>query len=152
MVTTKEWVRKSRLSSSRVGTDPGPCSPDAPRPYERTLCAPLLVYPVISRGAPRPATWETSISEGGKYGREMADPILRTACDFHDKSRDLLHAANLRHGTDGFTSPPKKGMLRNIIKKKIRQLQPGKSRLKRNCYGEFAVPQILSTTLHSMPS
>jgi hypothetical protein len=24
----------------------------------------------------------------------------------------LLHAANLRHGTDGFTSPPKEGMLR----------------------------------------
>ena len=23
--------------------------------------------------------------------------------------RDLLHAANLRHGTDGFTSPPKEG-------------------------------------------
>jgi hypothetical protein len=27
-------------------------------------------------------------------------------------SRDLLHVANLRHGTDGFTSPPKEGMLR----------------------------------------
>jgi len=27
-------------------------------------------------------------------------------------SRDLLHAANLRHGTDGFTSPPKEGVLR----------------------------------------
>jgi len=26
--------------------------------------------------------------------------------------RDLLHAAYLRHGTDGFTSPPKEGMLR----------------------------------------
>ena len=26
--------------------------------------------------------------------------------------RDLLHAANLRHGTDGFTSPPKEGLLR----------------------------------------
>ena len=24
---------------------------------------------------------------------------------------DLLHAANLRHGTDGFTSPPKEGVL-----------------------------------------
>jgi hypothetical protein len=24
----------------------------------------------------------------------------------------LLHAANLRHGTDGFNSPPKEGMLR----------------------------------------
>jgi len=28
------------------------------------------------------------------------------------KFRDLLHAVNLRHGTDGFTSPPKEGVLR----------------------------------------
>jgi hypothetical protein len=42
----------------------------------------------------------------------MADPILPTTYDFHGKCRDLLHAANLRHGTDGFTSPPKEGMLR----------------------------------------
>jgi hypothetical protein len=34
-------------------------------------------------------------------------------------SRDLLHAANLRHGTDGFTSPPKEGVL------KIFSLRPG---------------------------
>jgi hypothetical protein len=26
--------------------------------------------------------------------------------------RDLLRATNLRHGTDGFTSPPEEGMLR----------------------------------------
>jgi hypothetical protein len=26
--------------------------------------------------------------------------------------RDFLHAAKLRHGTDGFTFPPKEGMLR----------------------------------------
>jgi hypothetical protein len=31
---------------------------------------------------------------------------------FSTPFRDLLHAANLRHGTDGFTSPPKEGMLR----------------------------------------
>jgi hypothetical protein len=42
----------------------------------------------------------------------MADPILPAACDFHGKCRDLLHAANLRHGTDGFTSPPKEVILR----------------------------------------
>jgi hypothetical protein len=44
----------------------------------------------------------------------MADPILPTAYDFHGKCRDLLRAANLRHGTDGLTSPPKEGMLRNF--------------------------------------
>jgi hypothetical protein len=26
----------------------------------------------------------------------------------------FLHAANLRHGTEGFISPPKEGMLRNF--------------------------------------
>jgi len=39
--------------------------------------------------------------------------------------RDLLHAANLRHGTDGFTSPPKEGVLRIFSPLKIRLLRPG---------------------------
>jgi len=30
-------------------------------------------------------------------------------------SRDLLCAANIRHGTDGFTSPPKEGVLRIFV-------------------------------------
>jgi hypothetical protein len=29
--------------------------------------------------------------------------------------RDLLHAANLRHGTHGFTSLPKEGVLRIFL-------------------------------------
>ena len=37
----------------------------------------------------------------------------------------LLHAANLRHGTEGFTSPPKKGALRIFSPEKIRRLRPG---------------------------
>jgi hypothetical protein len=38
---------------------------------------------------------------------------VNLACDsdFHVNHRVLLHAVNLRHGTDGFTSPPKEGML-----------------------------------------
>ena len=32
---------------------------------------------------------------------------------------DLLHAANLRHGTDAFTSPPKEGVLRIFFKEGI---------------------------------
>jgi hypothetical protein len=32
--------------------------------------------------------------------------------DLHVTFRYLLHAVKLRHGTDGFTSPPKEGMLR----------------------------------------
>jgi hypothetical protein len=48
----------------------------------------------------------------------MADPILPTACDFHAMCRDLLHAENLRHGADGFTSSPKEGMLRIFFRPK----------------------------------
>jgi hypothetical protein len=40
-------------------------------------------------------------------GEEMADSILPTTCDFHNKCTDILHAVKLRHGTDGFTYPPK---------------------------------------------
>ena len=32
--------------------------------------------------------------------------------DLHVTFRDLLHTVKLRHGTDGFTSPPKEGVLR----------------------------------------
>jgi hypothetical protein len=39
---------------------------------------------------------------------------------------DLLHAVKLRrHGTDGFTSPPKEGVLRIFFALKIRRLRPG---------------------------
>jgi hypothetical protein len=38
--------------------------------------------------------------------------MLAGNVDFHVSFTDLLHAANLQHGTDGFTSPPKEGMLR----------------------------------------
>jgi len=32
--------------------------------------------------------------------------------EFHVAFRNLLHAVNLRHGTDGFTSPPKERVLK----------------------------------------
>jgi hypothetical protein len=47
-------------------------------------------------------------------GRESW-PVILPKCDFHVSFRDLLHAANLRHGTDGFTSPPKEGVLRIVF-------------------------------------
>jgi hypothetical protein len=36
--------------------------------------------------------------------------ILACDSDFHLNRRGVLHASNLRHGTDGFSSPPKEGM------------------------------------------
>ena len=46
---------------------------------------------------------------GGKWncGREMFENFA-----FHVTFSDLIHAVKLRHGTDGFTSPPKEGVLR----------------------------------------
>ena len=38
--------------------------------------------------------------------------------DFHVTFGVFLHAVNLRHGTDGFTSPPKEGVLRNFSSEK----------------------------------
>ena len=46
-----------------------------------------------------------------KCGREIC-PVILPKLRLPRKFRDLLHAANLRHGTDGFTSPPKEGVLR----------------------------------------
>ena len=45
--------------------------------------------------------------------------------DFHVTFRDLLHVVNLRHGTNGFTSLPKEGVLRIFSPWRIRRLGPG---------------------------
>ena len=42
----------------------------------------------------------------------MTDEFCLEMPDFHVTFRDLLHDLNLRHGTDGFSSPPKEGVLR----------------------------------------
>ena len=65
------------------------------------------------------------VAEGGTLrGREMFRQIW-PRIQLTRNSMDLLHAANLRHGTDGFTSPPKKGVLRIFSPLKIRRLRPG---------------------------
>ena len=64
-------------------------------------------------------------TEGGTLrGREMFRQIS-SRIRLPRNSRDVLYAANLRHGTDGFTSPPKEGVLRIFLPLKIRRLRPG---------------------------
>ena len=64
-------------------------------------------------------------AEGGTLrGREMFRQIS-SRIRLPRNSRDLLHAANLRHGTDGFTSPRKEGVLRISSPLKIRRLRSG---------------------------
>ena len=55
----------------------------------------------------------------------MANEFCLSMPDFHITFKDLLHAVNLRHGTNGFTSPPKEGVLRIFPSWKIRRLRPG---------------------------
>jgi len=50
-------------------------------------------------------------SERWNYGRERCPVVILPKFRLPLKFRYLLHAANLRHGTDGFTSPPKEGVL-----------------------------------------
>jgi hypothetical protein len=59
--------------------------------------------------------------------RELAGINFAYDSDFRVNRRVLLHAADLRHATDGFTSPPKEGMLWIFFfsPKKFRRLRPG---------------------------
>jgi hypothetical protein len=56
---------------------------------------------------------------GGRWncGRELSGKFCLNA-DFHVTLRNLLHAVKLRHGADGFTSPPKEGGLRIFFRPK----------------------------------
>ena len=63
-------------------------------------------------------------SERWNCGREVCSVIL-PKFRLPRKFKDLLHAANLRHGTDGFTSPPRVGVLRIFFALKVRRLRPG---------------------------
>jgi len=68
----------------------------------------------------RPLAAEGGIIRGREVFRQISSRIR-----LPHNSRDLLLAANLRHGTDGFTSPPKEGVLRIFSPLKIRRLRPG---------------------------
>ena len=60
--------------------------------------------------------------------------------DFHGTFRDLLHAANLRHGTDGFTSPPKEGVMR-IFRPKNPTASAGFETANLGTKGQHAAPR-----------
>jgi len=62
-------------------------------------------------------------AEGGTEGKNVSSNFAETTTS--TTFRDLLHAANLQHGTDSFTSPPKEGVLRTFSPLKIRRLRLG---------------------------
>jgi hypothetical protein len=74
---------------------------------------PALDVPTSATRCPR-AYRRVPHSSGGSWNL-WAGNNNRKFClsaHFHGILRDLLHAANLRHGTHGFTSLPKEGVLR----------------------------------------
>jgi hypothetical protein len=62
-------------------------------------------------------------AEGGTLREREMFRQISSRIRLPRNSRDLLHAANLRHGTDGFTSPPKEGVLR--IFSPLKSRRPG---------------------------
>ena len=59
------------------------------------------------QASPRESTQRRKVELWAKNVREFC-----LNAEFHVTFRALLHAVKLRHGTDGFTPPPKEGVLR----------------------------------------
>jgi len=75
------------------------------------LLSPAFRRSHFSRQVPPSATTQEILAaKGGTVGEEHV--VILPEFRLPRKFRDLLHTANLRYGTDGFTSPPKEGMLR----------------------------------------
>jgi hypothetical protein len=72
------------------------------------------------RVSPRESTQRRKVEMWARNVRELC-----LNADLHFTFRDLLHAAKLRYGTDGFISPPKEGVLRIFFALKIRRLRSG---------------------------
>jgi hypothetical protein len=56
--------------------------------------------------------------KGGIMGEKWPIKFNITIRTSAEIIRDFLHATKLQHGTEGFTSPLKKGMLRNFSPEK----------------------------------
>jgi hypothetical protein len=112
------------LVDGRLGSRLRGYHPVAPRPFKVwALCAPPLVLPIISRGTPCQATWETSVSEGRNWVRNGWSiwPANSTSCKSQSSftccksatwDRWLYFPSEGRHGVDFFAW-------------KIRWLRPG---------------------------
>ena len=76
----------------------------------RMYCSHVL--PLMFKLSPLVVSPEILVAKGGTLWAKNGRWILPEMPDFHVAFRNLLHAVNLRHGTDGFTSPPKEDVLR----------------------------------------
>ena len=71
------------------------------------LDVPTFTTGASPRLSPRESTQQRKVE---LWARNVREFYLNA--ELNVTFRDLLHAVKLRHGTDGFTSPPKEGVLR----------------------------------------
>jgi hypothetical protein len=93
---------------------------------------------------------EILVAKGGTVWARNGRLILPEIPDFHVAFRDLLHAVNLRHGTDGFTSSPKEGVMRIFLALKNPTASAGFEPANLSTKGQHATsrpPKPLSTHL-----
>ena len=79
-------------------------------------------------------------SERWNCGREIY-PVILPKFRLPRKFRNLLHAVNLRHGTDGFTSLPKEGVLRIFFPLKNPTASAGFEPTNLGTKGQYATPR-----------
>jgi hypothetical protein len=87
--------------------------PDVPQPVRLIVLTLALDVPTFTASRlsrPQPASDPGSQSRNNV--RERWPINFAETPDFHVTPRDLLHAVNQRHVTHGFTTLPKKGVLR----------------------------------------
>jgi len=105
------------------------------------LLSPAFRHSHFSRQVPPSATKrEILAAKGGERCPVVILPKFRIPLKF----RALLHVANLRHGTDGFTSPPKKGVLR-IFRPKNPTASAGFEPANLGTKGQHATPRPAGT-------
>jgi hypothetical protein len=104
------------------------------RPWQATdvlqpaglLYRPLWTFQLWPPVAPAPTdAFRTLAAEVGTYERRIRTGKFCLNADFHGTFRDLLLAADVRHGTHGLTSLPKEGVMRIFPPLKIRRLRQG---------------------------
>src|SRR5215470_14662329 len=79
-------------------------------------------------------------SEKWNCGRETC-PVILPKFRLPRKFRDLLHAENLRYGTDGFNSPPKEGVVRIFFRPKYPTASAGFDPGNLGTKGQHATPR-----------
>ena len=93
---------------------PLPAARQTPKPVIRTFQLPTPGVPHIWNDASEPQQRKVEL-----WARNVREFCRKWRLPLHFWV--LLHAVNLRHGTDGFTSPPKE----DFFARKIRRLRPG---------------------------